>query len=382
MAMRVLQVEPVGGHRGMHYYDFRLCNALVEQGVHPMLLTSDETDPQDAVRHFPLERIFQGIYGRGGTLRRGFRYARALLEIARRSPHPDGEIAQFHYFLIPPLDYLCLWLMRRKGFKIVITAHDVVPFNRQASRLLRVLYGMADHIVAHAQASKDELISLFGVPSERISVIPFGSFVGYDNDTLDEKQAKARLGLSAEQKMVLFFGQIKQVKGLDYLIQAFPAVLRTHPQAVLCIAGAVWKDDWGRYGRLIEELGLQDKVITRIEHISDQDVAIYFRAADVVALPYLKIYQSAVLLMAYAYGRPVVATATGGIVEVVREGETAYLVPPGDVARLAQAISQVLADKPRAEWMGQQAKRLAETEYSWTNVASRLKRIYEDISRF
>ncbi len=376
--IRVLHIEPIGGHRGMHYYDFSLCNALAAQGVQPILLTSDETDTRRYSLSFPVDKAFRGIYGRGRSLQRGLNYLRALLHIAKRSPHNDGEIAHLHYFLVPLFDYLFLRVMKRKGFKIIITAHDIVPFNQKPSSLLSAIYHLAERVIVHAQVNQQEIMSTFHLPAGRIAVIPQGHYLPYANARLSEAEAKAKLGIPAGHKMVLFFGQIKRVKGLDYLIQAFPAVLRAHPQTILSITGPVWKDDWSRYDSMIQSLGLQDHVLTRIRHIPDQDVATYFCAADVVVLPYLKIYQSAVLQMAYSYGRPVVATATGGMVEVLRDGETGYLVPPRDSEALARAICQMLADKAHAEEMGRKGRHLVETKYSWTGIAAEMKRVYEE----
>jgi D-inositol-3-phosphate glycosyltransferase len=184
------------------------------------------------------------------------------------------------------------------------------------------------------------------------------------------------VGVKDFTNVILFFGQIKKVKGLDHLIRAFRAVLQEHPDSVLLIAGQVWKDDFSHYARLIASLGLEENVLPRIEHIPDEDVAAYFQSADVVALPYRKVYQSGVLLMACSYGRPIVATSVGGMKEVIEDGVSGYLVPPGDEEGLAEAIARLLSDKEKAEAMGRIARRRAEEDFSWERVALRTKEIY------
>lgn len=375
--MRVLQVESVGGHRGMHYYDMNLGNGLAAQGVDLRLWTSDETQVDEAW-HFPVTLAFRGIF-RGAAILRGLRYLRTLWRLAKLCPHPQGEVLHFHIFQIPLADLVALRWLKRQGFKIVITAHDVVPFDRGATPTLGRLYAVADRIIVHTTQSRDEIMTLFPLEPERVVVIPHGNYMPNLGALPSQSAAKERLGVSPQDPLLLFFGQIKRVKGLDYLLKALPAVLGQHSNAKLCIAGAIWKDDWSRYQALIDELGLAEHLLLHIGHVPDDQVASYFRAADLVALPYLKIYQSGVLLMACSYGTPVVATDTGGLAEALRHGETGLLVPPRDVDALAMAINDLLSAPSRAQAMGQAAQRWVEEAYSWPSIAVRTCALYQEV---
>ena len=189
---------------------------------------------------------------------------------------------------------------------------------------------------------------------------------------------REEIGVKGFDNVVLFFGQIKKVKGLDHLIRAFPNVVERHPSTVLVVAGQAWKDDFSSYARQVSLLGLKGNFVSRIEHIPDEDVAAYFESADVVALPYVEVYQSGVLLMACSYGRPVVATAVGGMKEVIQDGVSGYLVPPGDEERMAEAISSLLSDKEKAEEMGRRARQMMQELYSWESAAQGTKQTYSD----
>ena len=360
----------------MHYYDLQLCHALMEQGVQPALLTSDETETTET-QGFPVVAAFRGIFGQGHAFRRGLKYLWALLRLAARPRGGASAIVHLHFFLVPFLDYGFVRLVKLRGYRVVMTAHDVVPLDQGATRLLGRIYRLADRIIVHAQANREELAETCGISADRVAVIPHGNYAGHVSGVLEKAEAKERLGLAPSQSVVLFFGQIKRVKGLSYLLRAFPSILEQHPDAVLVIAGAVWKDDWSGYQAIIDQEGLADHILSRIEHIPDEDVPLYFGAADVVALPYLRIYQSGVLLMAFSYGRPVVATATGGMAEVLRDGETGYLVPPRDSEALAQAVSRVLDDKGMARRMGEAARRVADQDYAWSDIAARTIEVYE-----
>jgi glycosyltransferase involved in cell wall biosynthesis len=108
-------------------------------------------------------------------------------------------------------------------------------------------------------------------------------------------------------------------------------------------------------------------------------VPYYFAAADVVALPYVRIYQSGVLHLAYTFGRPVVATRVGGLTEDIKDGKSGVLVPPGDENALATALEEMLADPERLAAMGEHARMLAETVYSWDAIARRTLDFYESL---
>ena len=141
--MRVLMVEPIGGHRGMHYYDFELCEALRQAGIDVTLLTCDET-VQVSVP--PLLRIgypFQCIYGDLPKAVRGLHYVRGLISTLRTAKQQHAQIIHFHFPHIPVIDYLYLVLAKQLGVGIVLTVHDVIPFNAKSSdhRWLRIVHG-------------------------------------------------------------------------------------------------------------------------------------------------------------------------------------------------------------------------------------------------
>ncbi len=378
-AYQVFYVEVIGGHRGMHYYDLALCGALTKQGVKVTWFTCDETKVPEEVP-FPVDLAFRGVFGSAPAWRRGLRYGLALLHIIRRRPRRVPLIVHVHFFHVPPLDYAFLTWMRARGCRLVVTAHDVIPFDTQGWGLsmVRRIYRMADRVIVHTESSRAELLAQGVVPPERVAIIPHGHYLPYVDQIPGCKEARRQLGLPLDAPVILFFGQIKAVKGLDVLLQAVPRLAARQPKARLLIAGQVWKDDWTHYAALMDRLHIAEKVELHLRHIPDDEVAAYFAAADVVALPYRHVYQSGVLLMALSYGRPVVATRVGGLAEVVREGESGYLVPPGDPQALAEAIDHLLADPQAAQAMGTRGRAMVEERYSWTRIAASTCQVYEE----
>ena len=379
--MKVLFVEPVGGHRGMHYYDFGLCAALSDLDVHATLVTSDETAGHSPPVPLDIRFLFREIFGDRNVARRAMNYLYALFQTAKLARGGGFDIVHCHYFLIPPADYLFLLGLKAAGVKIVITAHDVMPFDAKSYThfALPHIYGLADKIIVHAEDNKRRMCDQFRVHPSKVAVIPPGNYISCaGTDPRPRERRREEIGIKDFANVILFFGQIKKVKGLDHLIRAFPAVLDQHPSTVLLVAGQTWKDDFSYYAGLVSLLGLEGNFASRIEHIPDEDVAAYFESADVVVLPYTRVYQSAVLFMAYSYGKPVVATAVGGMKEVIQDGVSGYLVPPGDEEGLAEAIGKLLSDKEKAEEMGRKARHMMQEHYSWESTAHSTKQTYSE----
>ena len=128
------------------------------------------------------------------------------------------------------------------------------------------------------------------------------------------------------------------------------------PQAYLVVAGRPYGTDAGAIRALVEELDIGQRVRLDLRFIPDEKLGLYFRAADLVALPYLAAAQSAACFTAYAFRRPVVATAVGGLKEQVKEGETGLLVEPRSVPGLSAAVIELLKNPEWAEAMGNRAR--------------------------
>lgn len=377
----VFYVDPVGGHRGMHYYDFELCPALRAVGIDVTLLTCDETRDITSPALLPIEYPFEGIYGNDSKIVRGLRYLRGLLKIDVALSQRHIPLLHLHYSHFPPLDYLFIKWMHLKGRRIIFTAHDVIPFDAKSSDLIwfRRLYNTVDFIITHAKNNRDTLLKIYQVDAAKVHVVPMGPYLRFAQEQImPTEQARQHLGLDVGTFVILFFGQIKKVKGLSYLIRAFQQVVEQFPDAHLVIVGPEWKDSFVSYAALIDELDLTDKVLTRVEYIPDEEVGYYFSSANVVALPYTEAYQSAVLYMAYSFGKPVIASAVGGLTEVVKDGMTGILVPPKDIEKLANALAALLKNPHKAQAMGEQGHVLVKNEFGWGSIAQKTAAIYAD----
>jgi glycosyltransferase involved in cell wall biosynthesis len=262
--------------------------------------------------------------------------------------------------------------------RILLTAHDARPLSVKNGWLDRARYREADAILVHSSNGVRELIA-DGVAASKITQIAHPNYLQFCRDhSLPRDEARNLLGIPPVARSILFFGTIAAYKGLDVLLRAFSRVSEEDPHAHLTIAGEPL-EDFAPYQALVEQLALTDRVLTDLRHISFAEFAKYFRSADVVVLPYRRIYQSGILQLAYGFGRPVVVTDVGGLGEAVSNDQTGSTVPAEDPRSLALAMRLLLADPGAAEEMGQRGRRLAETKYSWSAIAQEVSDVYHSI---
>ena len=278
------------------------------------------------------------------------------------------------------MEILTVRLAKLLGLKIVITVHDVESFSGDHSvKIAAQIFSMADRLIAHNAVSRQELIDKIGVSEHHISTIPHGNYVSFATFRPSKAAAREQLGLAENAEVLLFFGQIKQVKGLDVLLEAFDLVRKKRPNVVLLIAGKVWKDDFSKYQQIIDKLSLTPSLKMDIRYIPDEEAPWYYAAADLVVLPYRKIYQSGVLLMAMSFERAVVASNLAGMSEVVTEGETGYLFEDGDIHLLSDALDRALAHPEQRDRIATAGLRLMENRYSWTSIGQETRDVYQRV---
>src|SRR6266403_5224082 len=238
---------------------------------------------------------------------------------------------------------LLMLYYRMLGKKIILTVHNVNARKRDSNdsslnRLsLRLQYNFCHHIFVHTERMRSELVSDFRIPKSKVSIIPFGINNTVPNTALSTEEAKQETGVSSGDKALLFFGNIAPYKGLEYLISAFSALLSKDRSYRLMIVGRPKGSEnyWMRIQQAIADSGIRDRIIQRIEYIPDELTELYFKAADVLILPYAHVFQSGVLFLAYSFGLPVIAADIASLKDEIIEGETGFVFKPRDSSDLA-----------------------------------------------
>lgn len=265
--------------------------------------------------------------------------------------------------------FVVAWLLRHlHRVKVIAILDNVIPHERWPfGRLItRLGLGQMDAYITQSKAVEHELFALLPrTDPARVRLVPHPTYDFTAAPPPDQPTARRELGLG-ESRIILFFGFIKAYKGLMVLLDAVPALeALLGADFRLLVVGDFYEDE-APYRRRITELAIGDRITLVPGYTPNEAVPRYFVAADLVVLPYLSATQSGIVQIAYRYDRPVVTTNVGGLPEFVTEGETGYLVPPGDPAALAAAIARFYREADRAAMVRAIAARRAET--SWARL--------------
>jgi len=290
--------------------------------------------------------------------------------------------------------------------KIVVTMHSTCPVSAykdylqeslgmprfkawlsllQVVLITKLICKLSHVIIVHSDNAKQRLVNQYSVDERKIHVIPHGSENYASMLTMTE--AKEQLSLKGK-KVILFFGFLTPRKGIDYLIKALPEILAQHKDAVLLVVGSyhryaikLGQEYMARVKQIAETLDVVNRFILIEKFVPDWMVPLYFKAADVVALPYVHLFgASGVLKIAASYGKPVVATTLGSNLDELIDGENALLVPPRDHKALAEAVNLILKDDQLKSRLGENLKKLADV-VNWQKIALMTRKIYVDIVR-
>jgi len=273
--------------------------------------------------------------------------------------------------------------------RVVFTAHNVNAGKRDQNdswlnRIsLKVQYSLCDHVFVHTDGMKSEMTSEFRIPERKVSVIPFGINNTVQSTSLSSAEAKRQLGTSGDDRAVLFFGNIAPYKGLEYLISAFAELLNKDRSYRLIIVGKPKGSEgyWKQIHQRIARSGIRDRVIEKIEYIPDEETELFFKAADVLILPYTRVFQSGVLFLGYSFGLPAIASDVGTLKEEIIEGQTGFVFKPQDSSDLASKIDKYFRSELFRDLETRRAeiKAYANERYSWDKVAAVTTSVY---SRF
>jgi D-inositol-3-phosphate glycosyltransferase len=376
-------------------YVFGLATELISKGATLDLIGSDELDLPEfhgkpRLNFLNLRGNQRRDAGFAEKISRIFKYYAKLIHYAATAKPKIFHILWNNKFEIFDRTLLMLFY-RLMGKKVVLTVHNVNAGRRDSkdstvNRLtLRIQYRLADHIFVHTKKMKQELIEEFGAQESRVTVIPFGINNSVPYTRLTSSEARQRLGIRQDEKAILFFGAITPYKGIEYLVDAFKQVLPRHDDYRLIIAGR--PNNCESYWRAIVDSSREGveggRILLKGEYISDDETEVYFKAADVLVLPYRHVYQSGVLCLGYSFGVPILAADVGSLKDEIIEGRTGFVFKPEDRVDLAKAIERYFASDLFTSLSSrrQEIRNFATEAHSWDVVGQLTMNVYADMLR-
>ncbi len=257
-----------------------------------------------------------------------------------RSLHPDLLIVPFWIPLMAPCLGTIARIAKRGGIRVVSVLHNVIPHEPKPWDKIFVRYFLrsADGFVALSDSVGNDCLALLGKGANKpVRVSPHPIYDNY-GEAVEKQAARRQLGLPEEGTILLFFGFIRDYKGLDLLLRAHADKRLQNPNTHLVVAGEFYGNS-EKYYALEKELGLSQPVIWRTAFIPDEQVRLYFSAADLIVQPYKTATQSGVTQIAYHFRKPMLVTNVGGLAEIVPNGKVGYVTEVNP-----QSIADALAD--------------------------------------
>jgi beta-1,4-mannosyltransferase len=234
-------------------------------------------------------------------------------------------------------------LLRLSGVGLVWTVHNRVSHEARWPGLerwvQRRLAGLADRVIIHARANLDELRGALSLRPEKISIIPHGHYRSAYGPSMDSRTAREALGLPTAGRVYLCFGLLRPYKGIERLIGDWLSTAHGG-EDLLVIAGKAFDDNF--LARLLDLAAGSTSIKIISGYVPDNQVPLYFSAADLVVLPFQTILTSGSLLLAMSYGKPVIAPRFGAIVEMVGDADD-LLYDPDDVRGLRTSLERSVA---------------------------------------
>ena len=254
---------------------------------------------------------------------------------------PDVVVFSYWMSYFVPSHAPVARMLRRHGVKVVTVVHNAIPHEPKFfdKPLARRFFRLSDLLVSMCDAVTADIRSL--CPDAKIVQRPHPIYDHFGAKT-DKAAAQQALGLDPRLRTLLFFGLIRDYKGLDLLIDALPLL---GPDSQLVIAGESY-GSFDKYQAQIDASGCADRIRVFNRYIADEDVAGFFSAADVCVLPYRSATQSGVTAIALHFETPVVATPVGGLAECVERPGIGVMAPAISAQGVADAVTRLYAEGP------------------------------------
>lgn len=285
---------------------------------------------------------------------------------------PDILIVRFWLpFMAMSLGTICSIVRKNGHTKIISIVDNIIPHEKRPGDKILSNYFVkrADGFIA---MSKSVLTDLNRFDSKKPKIYSPHPIYDHYGKIEPRKTALEKLNLDKEFRYVLFFGFIRDYKGLDLLLEAFGDDFFKENKIKLVVAGEFYTDE-EPYRKQIARLNLQEKLILRTDYIPNSEVENYFNAADIVAQPYKSATQSGVTQIGYHFNKPMLVTNVGGLPEIIPDGKAGYVVNPEPV-EIKNALTDFFKNK-RQSFFTEEVKK-EKKRFSWEKMTETIFNLY------
>lgn len=375
MKIKVAIIDPIGSHGSSHhYYLFAQAKGLIENKVDVTIFSNKKTYIS-SLGKIKVENTFGDIFKTKRKLANAIFYVIGILKSFFKAKFSSHNFFHLHFFDFNILNFFACFFATFFNVKLVLTIHDVNPFSKKTNPYLkRWILLLADKVIVHNEFSKKELIK-DKINLKKISVVPHGHYLDFINPKTNKIVAKKKFGLQSK-KVIMFFGMIKEEKGLDILIKSFHEVRKKNKDVVLFIAGKNYKTDNKKYTKIINQLGLKNSCVIHNKYIPENELCDYYGCADVIVLPYKLIFQSGVLMMSSSFNVPIIVSDLEPFLDIIDDQKSGLVFKVNDVKSLAEKLIFSINSSEKMNSYAKNNFEKIKNQYDWTKIGKLNKDVY------
>ncbi len=361
---------------GLATFDELFCKAIIEAGHEASIISyslqypnflfpgSTQFDTSGKAPGIPIYTLINSINPFSW-----FKTARFI-----RKEKPDAVVIRYWIPFMGPALGTIARLIKRKGIKVIAITDNVIPHEKRPGDELFTKYFVrsCDGFVTMSKAVMEDLNQFTKSPYKQFLLHPLYTSFG---EKLPIQEARQQLNLMPADKVVLFFGLIRQYKGLDLLLKAMGDKRIQELGVKLLVAGEFYEDR-SYYDTLIKELGIEKQVVLHARFIPTEEVRLFFSAANLITLPYKHATQSGVTQVAFHFEKPVMVTNVGGLSEIIPNGKAGYVVEPDGTA-IATAIHDFFINEREETYTRGMIEE--KQKYKWSIFVDKIIELYQQI---
>lgn len=365
---RVALIEPSGGFSGMQYYNMGMFEGLKTNGVSPFLFTSSSekflnSNIENIYNYF--DKVWKSPY----FITKFYFYIIGLIKSIIKAKKEKCHIVHLHQFHLDSNLILTIIFCKIFFNRLVLTVHDVDSFQKKKKGIniifAFILKLLVNKFIVHNKFSSTKFSSKLKINP---IIIKHGSYINfYNSKPYDPSNKKFNL---------LFFGLIKESKGLDVLLESLVVLKKNDIAFNLIIAGRPWQNDFSKYQNIIDNNNLNENISTHLHFISENDLITYFENCDLVILPYREIFQSGVVLKAMSLKRAVLCSNLPAFEELINDSYNGYIFESENPLSLAEKLIKINNQSEKIVDVVEVAYNILKRDFSWNDIGFNLKKLY------
>lgn len=388
--MRVAIIDPLGQYAGNHHYTDDMARGLTRAGVDVTVYAHGGDVHRPSHRPYKYIESFDRIYGSQHIFIRGLQFLRCLLATFARIVRQDADIVHIQLWAHDVREVAQVALARLLRKKVIVTAHEAKGWRSggalqgapktagegKNAKRSQWIVDRSDGVIVHNRYSYEQLTSTFA-PKNPVAIVPYINHAESLGALPGRTAARELLKLPLDQKIFLFFGNCRPEKGLDLALQALSQVKDSEEEFLFVTAGKMKPDEESFFRGLVDELELGSTVRMDVGLVPDDRAIAYYRAADVIVLPYRHIYDSGVAMTASTCARAILTSDLPPMLELTENGRLGLHFRAGDVADLALEMKRILGMGDELDDLGSEARKKVLRERDPDVIATQILALYE-----